>query len=406
MDNKNERIRVLYSFPHRLGAGRICYTAWQQVNGLAAAGADLLLFPASLKRPVPSNVDVRPSLAWGPVRVPYKLIGSKRAFALHDNIVARRVEKLAGKIDMIHTWPLGAVQTLKTAARLGIPTALERPNTHTRFGYEVVQKECERLGVSIPRNNEHVFNPDVLRKEEEEYRLADYLLCPSDFVVQSFLDQGFEKQKLIRHIYGYDENVYFPNVLARDPQHGLTMLFVGVCAVGKGLHFALEAWLQSQVRQNGTFLIAGEFWPTYEDKLSSMLSHPSIKVLGYRNDVPELMRGSDILVLPSITEGFGLVVAEAMGSGCVPLISDACTDICRHMENGLVHKVGDIKELTRQINMLDRDRPLLNKLRAGSLITRRDITWGAAGRKLLQAYKDVIAMGSTHHPEKKASHNQ
>jgi len=31
-------IRVLYSFPHKLGADRICYTAWQQVNGLAAAG--------------------------------------------------------------------------------------------------------------------------------------------------------------------------------------------------------------------------------------------------------------------------------------------------------------------------------------------------------------------------------
>ena len=53
MSDRNERVRVLYSFPLRLGADRICYTAWQQVNGLAAAGADLLVFPASLGRPVP-----------------------------------------------------------------------------------------------------------------------------------------------------------------------------------------------------------------------------------------------------------------------------------------------------------------------------------------------------------------
>jgi len=33
-------IRVLYSFPNKLGGARICYTAWQQVNGLAAAGAE------------------------------------------------------------------------------------------------------------------------------------------------------------------------------------------------------------------------------------------------------------------------------------------------------------------------------------------------------------------------------
>jgi len=37
------RVRVVYSFPLRLGADRICYTAWQQVNGLAAAGADLVV---------------------------------------------------------------------------------------------------------------------------------------------------------------------------------------------------------------------------------------------------------------------------------------------------------------------------------------------------------------------------
>ncbi len=34
-----------------------------------------------------------------------------------------------------------------------------------------------------------------------------------------------------------------------------------------------------------------------------MLAHPSVKVLGHRNDLPDLMRQSDILVLPSIGEG-------------------------------------------------------------------------------------------------------
>ena len=75
------------------------------------------------------------------------------------------------------------------------------------------------------------------------------------------------------------------------------MLFVGVCAVRKGLHFALEAWLQSPASATGTFMIAGEFLPAYREKLAPMLAHRSVKVLGHRNDVPELMRQSDILVL-------------------------------------------------------------------------------------------------------------
>ena len=186
----SKRVRVLYSFPHKLGADRICTTAWQQVNGLSAAGAEVLVCPGALSRPVSSNIRVRPTLARGKIRIPYKILGSMRAFALHDYIVSRRLEKMVGEVDIVHTWPSGALRTLKTAARLGIPAVLERPNAHTRFAYEVVQKECERLGIVLPPNHEHAFKEDVLIKEEAEYEQAYRLLCPSDFVARTFLDRG------------------------------------------------------------------------------------------------------------------------------------------------------------------------------------------------------------------------
>src|ERR1700722_13662948 len=115
MNRTDKPIRVLYSFPHKLGADRICYTAWQQVNGLAAAGADVLAFPGVLHRPVAAGVRVRPTLARGKLRIPYKLLGRMGACELHDWIVSRRLEALAGQIDIIHAWPLGARRTLQTA---------------------------------------------------------------------------------------------------------------------------------------------------------------------------------------------------------------------------------------------------------------------------------------------------
>jgi glycosyltransferase involved in cell wall biosynthesis len=386
-----QRVRVLYSFPNRLGADRICYTAWQQVNGLAAAGADLLVFPASLGRPVPTGVRVLPTLARGRLRVPYKILGTMRAVALHDHIVARRLEKLAGQIDIIHTWPLGALETLKTAKRLGIPTVLERCNAHTGFAMDVVQKECTRLGIVLPPDHEHAFNAEKLRREENEYRLSTRLLCPSEFVVKTFADRGYPREQLARHIYGYDEKVYYPSNEPRDSKRGLTMISVGVCAVRKGLHYALEAWFKSPASKHGNFLIAGEFLPDYRERLASMLAHPSVRILGHRNDVPDLMRKSDILVLPSIEEGFGLVITEGMGSGCVPLASEACTEICKHMENGLVHRVGDVEALTQHITMLHEDRVLLEKLRAACLKTAPEVTWTAAGRRLFDVYCETIS---------------
>jgi glycosyltransferase involved in cell wall biosynthesis len=384
-------MRVLYSFPNKLGADRICYTAWKQVIGLAAAGADLLVFPGVLSRTLPPGVRVRSTLARGRLRLPYRLLGSFRAVALHDWIVARRLEKLAGQIDIVHTWPLGAFQTLKTAGRLGIPTVLERCNAHTGYAMEAVQKECELLGISLPPDHEHAYNAWKLHKEKAEYDLADRLLCPSDFVVKTFHDRGYPAAKLARHQYGFDEKGYYPDVEPREAGRALTALFVGVCAVRKGVHYALEAWLKSPASKDGTFLIAGEFLPEYQEKLAPMLAHPSIKVLGHRKDVPELMRKSDILVLPSIEEGSALVTSEARGSGCVLLVSEAAGAICRHMENALVHSVGDIATLTQHFGMLHQDRALLERLRAASLATVSGLTWTVAGEKLLQVYREAIA---------------
>jgi glycosyltransferase involved in cell wall biosynthesis len=389
--------RIVYSFPLRLGADRICYTAWQQVNGLAAAGARLTVWPASLGRPVPVGAKVHPTLARGNVRVPFRALGTSRAVALHDRIVARRVERMAGEIDILHTWPTGALETLKVAARLGIPTVLERPNAHTRFAMEVVREECHRLGVPLPPGHEHAFDEVKLQREEEEYQLATRLLCPSDFVVKTFLDKGFRSEQLARHFYGFDEQTYHPDNSTSEHTSGLKMLFVGVCAVRKGVHYALEAWLRSPASREGTFIIAGEFLPAYQEKLAPLLAHPSVMVLGHRNDVPELMRKSDILVLPSIEEGFGLVITEAMGSGCVPLASDACTELCSHGKTGLVHHVGDVEALTKHITMVHEDRGMLEQLRTACLAIVPEITWRAAGVRLLDLYRETAATCRSSH---------
>jgi glycosyltransferase involved in cell wall biosynthesis len=354
---------------------------------------DVLAYAGAVARPLAPSVETRTTLARGKLRAPYRLLGQLRALAVHDRIVARRLPSLAERIDLVHAWPSGALETLRVASRLGIPTVLERPNAHTRFAYEVVARECERLGIELPPDHEHAYNESALAREEEEYRLADRLLCPSEFVVKTFLDEGFPRERLVRHIYGFDDQVFRP-AGSRDPSRPFTMISVGVAAVRKGLHFALEAWLRSPAHEHGRFLVVGEMLPAYGEKLAPMLAHPSVEVLGHRDDVPELMRESDVLVLPSIEEGFGLVCVEAFGSGCVPLVSDACTDLCRHMDNALVHRVGDVDELTRQITAVYENRELLARLRESGTRFAPECTWRAAGVVLRDTYVEVVGPGA------------
>jgi hypothetical protein len=95
--------------------------------------------------------------------------------------------------------------------------------------------------------------------------------------------------------------------------------------------------------------------------------------------------------MPSLEEGFGLVCVEAIGSGCVPLASNACTDVCQHMHNSLVHEVGDVRTLQKHITMLYQDRSLLGELRQTCIRERTGLTWTVAGKKLFSVYETAIA---------------
>jgi glycosyltransferase involved in cell wall biosynthesis len=148
--------------------------------------------------------------------------------------------------------------------------------------------------------------------------------------------------------------------------------------------------LRSSASNDGAFQIAGDFIPGYAEVLSRQLVHPRVKVLGHRNDMADLMRGSDVLVLPSIEEGSALVTYEARGSGCVLLVSDAAGAVCNSGEDGLVHAVGDVAALARHMSLLHENHPLMEKLRTASLRGAPEITWKAAGARLLEVYQRTI----------------
>lgn len=337
----------------------------------------------SQSRPLPKAVSVWPTLSRGNYRIPCRLLG-KRALQLHDWIVARRLNFLVGKIDLVHCWPSGALETLKEAKRLGISTVLERPNAHTRYCYETVGEECKRIGVHPHRD--YVYRESVLRREEAEFAAPDYLLCPSEFSAETFRDKGFTN--ILRHQYGYDENQFFPSFPRdRDHQLKISALWVGVDAVRKGLHHALQAWIYSPAIRGGRFLIAGELSAEFKWRFAYLLEHPSVVQLGHRSDVPLLMRKADILIFPTLEEGSPLVCMEAIGSGCVPLVSTVCKGACRHGINALIHNVGDVETLRKQIGELYSNPELLAELRKGCLESREDLTWSRAADSLKMAYE-------------------
>lgn len=382
-------MRVLYSFPQRLGAGRICIIPWHQMVGLAAAGAEVTALVGSIERDPGANVSCRATLCPGGVKIPFRLLGMNLVNAIHDYRTASWLSINYGKIDIVHGWPSASLRTIKIARQHGIPFVLERPNAHTAFAYEEVAAECKRLDFSLPRDHDHSWNAALLRHEEREYASTDYLICPSEFVAQTFRERNFNESKLLRHRYGYDPTRFSP-ATERIQSPGINMVYAGVCYPRKGLHYALEAWINSTASKTGQFKICGEFVEGYEEKLGSMLAHPSVKVMGHRNDLPELFRSADLFVLPSVEEGSALVTYEARASGCVLLVSDRAGAVCEHQVDSLIHDARDVDALTSHISLLADNPGILARLRENSMATILELTWSRAGRILLDCYQMAL----------------
>lgn len=100
----------------------------------------------------------------------------------------------------------------------------------------------------------------------------------------------------------------------------------------------------------------------------------------------EKMRESDIFVLPSVNETFGMVYLEAMASGCITVCTqdDGISGIIKNEENGFLVKpnADDIKSLLLKIKNLDSET--INKIRLNSYNTIKNMTSPNCANNYLQ----------------------
>lgn len=84
-------------------------------------------------------------------------------------------------------------------------------------------------------------------------------------------------------------------------------------------------------------------------------------------DVPATLGAHDVLVAPSLNDGFGMVVVEALAAGAPVIASDevmSAREYVRDWQNGVLVAVGDVHGLARAMTALAGDRALLDQMSA------------------------------------------
>jgi len=105
------------------------------------------------------------------------------------------------------------------------------------------------------------------------------------------------------------------------------------------------------------------------------------------------MAESDLFVMPSSPEGFGIVYIEAMAAGCVAVgsVGEGIADVIRHGENGYLVPPGDAGTLTGTLRTLLEGGEQVEAVRQRGIATARSLTWRHNAERCAALYERAIA---------------
>ncbi len=219
-------------------------------------------------------------------------------------------------IFLIHGNCLSAIRRSKGQGRIVIGEVV---NIHPVELERVMLEESARLGIAT--------GSPVLSKDRilEEIKLCDYLISPSAAVKDSYVRQGFSAEKIHVIPYGCDITGLArkaARVPGRTPKD-ISIIYAGQISIRKGIHHLLLS-VRDQAETLGgelSITLVGRENPVYMSALKSIgIAFRHIPHIP--NDrIREEMSKHDIFVLPSIEDGFGMVVMEALEAGVPVLVS-------------------------------------------------------------------------------------
>lgn len=237
---------------------------------------------------------------------------------------------------------------LKAAKRQGAITLLENDTLHARAWQREVLNECAHFRVR-PRDCGSVMPNSLIRRSEREYEICDKILVLSSMARRSFEEFGYSNKAVV--ILPGVDHLFFTPPKAETPYRIFRVCFVGRVELAKGIGYLLAAW-ERLALPSAELILTGQLYPEAELLLRAC-SAKRITLTGNlpSREVARLYRESSLFILPSVQEGFGLVLLEAMASGLPVVGTDntGATDCVTTGVDGLIVPARDVDALAEAI---------------------------------------------------------
>lgn len=294
---------------------------------------------------------LRTTIVYGLLKfAPAKLRPNSRSlFLWQDHGFDKSVGKHLEPCDFVHAMPGQCLHTFRAARRCGIQTVMNHATGPVREWVRIMEPEYRRVGLKL--TDVCPYDDAYFEREDEEYALADWHCAASTVVRDQLIELGIPATRIWLVPYGAESEL-FQSSDNDIPPSTFRIVFAGQVGIRKGMKTLLDA-----------LTLCGEStW--HMDFYGTKLSEAETDLSSYRGTVPlrffgpvaqatlaEAFRTASVLVLPSLEEGFGLVVPQALACGTPAIVSDrvGAKDLIRHRDNGSIFTVEDPAALAEEL---------------------------------------------------------
>jgi glycosyltransferase involved in cell wall biosynthesis len=228
---------------------------------------------------------------------------------------------------------------------------------------------------------------------DEEIRLADAVLVGSTYAADSFVAEGIPRPRMKVVPYGVDLRTFTPPTdaeRARRDGARFEAIFSGQMTQRKGLSYLLEGWRRF-ARADARLTIVGQ--PVGEPRAlapyADLFRHVPHQT---RPELARLYRSSDVFVFPTLLEGMGLVVLEAMACGLPVIVTaNGPGDVVRDGIDGYVIPTRDPEAIAERLERLHRDPALREEMGRNAARRAAEFGWSAYTDKVAACLAGLAA---------------
>jgi glycosyltransferase involved in cell wall biosynthesis len=303
-----------------------------------------------------------------------------------DAVIARAFGRYAAATlpkdaDILVGWSGASLEAIHEARRRGMAVIVERGSTHMAHQYRVLAEAHAQLGL-----NWAGIDPRLRAREAEEYALADRIVTGSTAAAATF---GGDGAKVRVNAYGVDLD-RFRQVVPQRGSGPLRVLFVGQVGVRKGVPWLIQAF----ARLGGTAEL--HLVGPVDSVLRPLLAGDRIHLHGPLRGAAlvEHFAQADVFCLPSIEEGFGMVILQAMAAGLPVIASTATGAVDVPDAHPILVPPADADALAEALDRVLSNPSLRHSMgTAGPKAVAAGFTWADHGHRALAIYRDLCPVG-------------